>query len=81
MSDYVLTLRSLPGDAPPEIRLRKLLKLALRTCRFRCIGIQQKDTTTAIVEDATTPAPSEPPTPQTSRKRKRASCEDGQYAK
>jgi hypothetical protein len=37
---YILTLEALPiGGAgpPPELRLRRLLKFALRSCRLKCV--------------------------------------------
>jgi hypothetical protein len=34
---YILTLRALPSDVPPEIRLRQLLKIALRRFGMKCI--------------------------------------------
>ena len=36
MSEYILTIRSLPSAVPSTIRLRRLLKMALRTYQFRC---------------------------------------------
>ena len=34
---YTLTLKALPDEAPPIIRLRRFLKAALRQWRFRCL--------------------------------------------
>ncbi len=40
MNRWTLTFRS-EGDGPPiEIRVRRLLKMALRTCRLRCIDVK-----------------------------------------
>ncbi|MFO0843267.1 MAG: hypothetical protein U0797_12870 [Gemmataceae bacterium] len=40
---YTLTIRDVarPGDAPPAVRLRLLLKRALRSFAFRCVGVAQ----------------------------------------
>ncbi len=38
---YVLTFRPLAGHpAPPEVRVRQLLKFALRALRLRCVRQQ-----------------------------------------
>jgi hypothetical protein len=37
---YILTLEALPVDRdgpPPELRLRRLLKFASRSCRLKCV--------------------------------------------
>ena len=39
MSNYRITLRPLKSDIPPEVRLRRLLKIALRSCELRCENI------------------------------------------
>jgi hypothetical protein len=39
---FLVTLRPLPNrgfDAPPEVRLRRLLKAAARIWRFRCSAV------------------------------------------
>ena len=36
---YVVTLRPEPSDVPGEIRLRRLLKAALRVYGLRCVAI------------------------------------------
>jgi hypothetical protein len=41
MADFILHLRSLPHEVPVWIRMRRLLKLLLRSLGFRCIGIEQ----------------------------------------
>ena len=38
---YILTLRPLASDVPPPIRLRRLLKIALRSCQLRCTDIRE----------------------------------------
>jgi hypothetical protein len=38
---YTLTLTPTPGDVPPEIRLRRLLKTALRVYGLRCVSVSQ----------------------------------------
>jgi hypothetical protein len=40
---FIITFRTLPDEVPPEIRLRRLLKLALRKFNFRCTAIEQHD--------------------------------------
>jgi hypothetical protein len=35
-----IVLRALPDTVPVAVRLRSLLKYALRSCRFRCLAIQ-----------------------------------------
>ncbi len=40
MSRWALTFRA-EGDGPPmECRVRRLLKLALRACRLRCVNVE-----------------------------------------
>jgi hypothetical protein len=41
-TDYHLTLRPVPDKTDPEgiRRLRRLLKLALRACGLRCVGVR-----------------------------------------
>lgn len=37
---FVVTFAAVPGDAiPPEVRLKKLLKFALRATGLRCVGL------------------------------------------
>jgi hypothetical protein len=36
---YVLKLRALPSGIPPNIRLRRALKLLLRACELRCVSV------------------------------------------
>jgi hypothetical protein len=39
---FTITLEALPDDLrPPEIRLRQLLKIALRGMRLRCVGLAE----------------------------------------
>jgi len=40
-TQYTLTLRPLPSAMPEAIRMRKLLKTALRIYRFECQSIQR----------------------------------------
>ncbi len=37
--DYCLVLRPLRHDAPPVVRLRRVLKALLRTYAFRCVSV------------------------------------------
>jgi hypothetical protein len=37
---YTIVLQAMPSDAPAIIRLRRFLKAALRSYRFRCIGCE-----------------------------------------
>jgi hypothetical protein len=57
---YTLTLRPIPSDVPTALRLRKLLKFALRGCALRCTGIQQNGTASASADTETTDTPVEP---------------------
>jgi hypothetical protein len=37
---FVVTFAAVPGDAiPPDVRLRRLLKFALRATGLRCVGL------------------------------------------
>ena len=39
MDQIIITLRPLPDDTPPMIRLRRALKALLRSYRLRCVRI------------------------------------------
>ncbi len=39
--DYQLTLRPLRSEVPAINRLRRLLKMALRSCDLRCISVAE----------------------------------------
>jgi hypothetical protein len=39
--EYVLRLRAMPSGVPPHLRLKHLLKLALRKCQLRAVSIEQ----------------------------------------
>jgi hypothetical protein len=38
---YRLTVRALPDDVPPVIRLRRLLKHSLRALGFRAVSVEE----------------------------------------
>jgi hypothetical protein len=38
---YVIHLRPLPSDVPEALRIRRLLKTALRVHRLRCVDIRE----------------------------------------
>jgi hypothetical protein len=40
--EYTITLRAGQHSAPPAIRLRRLLKIALRSFAFRAVDIRQR---------------------------------------
>lgn len=40
-SKYILTLRPMPSAVPDAIRLRRVLKLLLRTYGFRCVDVRE----------------------------------------
>jgi hypothetical protein len=42
---YRLELEALPGDVPAHVRLRRLLKFALRGCALRCLRAEEMETT------------------------------------
>jgi hypothetical protein len=46
-----LTLRALPGPVPPWLRVRRLLKFALRACGLKNIGLEE------VTDQKQTPAP------------------------
>ena len=39
--EFLLRFRGLPGEPPPAIRLRRLLKFALRSCGLRCVTAEE----------------------------------------
>lgn len=39
--DFRLTLRPTPGDVPAAVRLRAVLKYALRACGLRCVRVEE----------------------------------------
>ena len=39
--EYILRFRALPDAVPSIIRLRRLLKMALRVFRLRCISLEE----------------------------------------
>jgi hypothetical protein len=41
MPDIRVTLRPLAADAPVDVRLRNLLKTALRRDRLRCVRVEE----------------------------------------
>jgi hypothetical protein len=41
MPEYLIKLRPTPSDIPAEIRLRRLLKIALRSCQLRCTSVSE----------------------------------------
>lgn len=64
MTRWILTLQTQPCDVPESIRLRKLLKIALRVCGFRCVLISREGTESNAGErsgDGTTEGSSEGP--------------------
>jgi hypothetical protein len=40
LSDVCLRFRSLPSDIPAPVRLRRLLKAALRSFGFKCLAVE-----------------------------------------
>lgn len=38
---FIVTLQPTDNHAPAHLRLRRLLKFALRVCRLRCISIRE----------------------------------------
>jgi len=40
-ADYRITLRGQSSDLPAIVRLRQLLKVALRSYRFKCTAVEQ----------------------------------------
>jgi hypothetical protein len=68
---YTLTLRAEGNGPPAAIRLRKALKVMLRSFGLRCILIQQIGTAQASEASESTATPSASSTPQRGYKRKR----------
>ena len=61
---FTITLRSLASDVPTAIRLRKLLKVALRQMSLRCVSVQQNCAAAPSEGTPPTITASETPTPQ-----------------
>jgi hypothetical protein len=40
-AEFRITMRAQPSDLPAIVRLRQLLKVALRSYRFRCVSVEQ----------------------------------------
>lgn len=40
---FILTLAPAPSEIPPHVRVKALLKLALRTFALRCVSIVHRD--------------------------------------
>lgn len=43
MIEFVLKLRPVDNAVPSEIRMRHLLKVALRQCGLRCVDVRELD--------------------------------------
>jgi hypothetical protein len=57
---YVLTFEALPAEQPDWLRLKNLLKVALRRFRLRCTGVEEvRPTPTVGVDDEGRPAAKE----------------------
>ena len=56
--DYLVRLRPIPGDCPPYLRLRRLLKFALRTLGLRCVEVREMTETPAAEGDQPKEVPS-----------------------
>ena len=39
-AEYRLTFKAQSSDVPPEVRLRRLLKYALRVCGLKCVSVE-----------------------------------------
>jgi hypothetical protein len=61
--DFRITIRDLapPGDATTDVRLRRLLKFALRGLGFRCVAIEDLTPRLASHEPPDATQPREPP--------------------
>lgn len=58
---WKITLEPLPWDVPSELRVRTLLKVALRTCRMKCIEVVKDDVAVELGEPAVDVVREEPP--------------------
>jgi hypothetical protein len=56
-AEYVVRLRPLPSNIAPAIRLRQVLKFALRACRLRCLAVQELPAGTEATGTAPDAAP------------------------
>jgi hypothetical protein len=54
-----LTFRALPADSPFAVRLRHLLKTALRGCRLRCVRVEDVPAV-RLADEADSPANAKP---------------------
>jgi hypothetical protein len=61
--DFRITIRDLapPGDATTDVRLRRLLKFALRGLGFRCVAIEDLTPGLPPHESSDATRPREPP--------------------
>jgi hypothetical protein len=50
---FRLVLRAVPGGGPVEVRLRSLLKVALRAFGFRCVKVEEVPVEPPAQEQAT----------------------------
>jgi hypothetical protein len=50
---YRLELEALPGEVPAHVRLRRLLKFALRGCALRCRRAEEVEAQSTRTEEAT----------------------------
>ncbi len=57
---FRLTFAALPGGPPARIRVRRLLKIALRVCRLRAVQVEELSGSAGMGHDA----PHEPCTPR-----------------
>jgi hypothetical protein len=64
MKTWIIHVRPVGDGPPPEIRMRRLLKFALRSCGFRCTDIAYAATSSASADVPPTSVLSEPSTPQ-----------------
>jgi len=64
---FVLTLESLPEKVPSEVRLRRLLKLALRAFGLRCVRVEPENVVAAPPAQKPRPSPPAPPVPRSGR--------------
>jgi hypothetical protein len=72
LNNVVLTLVSVPSTTPAAVRLRGLLKTALRRFHFRCTGVATAGIADAAGAAGPTVRPSEPSTRQNAAERKGA---------
>ena len=62
-NDVRVIIRALPDDAPASVRLRRWLKLGLRTFGLRCVSVEEVPIAASGLASAASCAPEPTPEP------------------